>query len=123
LLSEFLIKFLSKTQLTALFNSLTFVMTRQQMTRLTFVMTRQMTHDGSSRTEAAMNNRFLLIFLAVVALTLLCGALTATIAIISPDPPPPFLDRAFNTCIGLFTLGVGAIFGLLGGRSNLSGPE
>jgi hypothetical protein len=68
-----------------------------------------------------MNDR--LIFVAVIAFTLLCGTLTVWIAMISPDPAPPFLDRAFNTCIGLFTLGVGAIFGLLRGRSKPSEPD
>ena len=56
-----------------------------------------------------MNDRFVPIFITVVALTIFCGAIAIGIAILAPDPASSFLDRIFDASIGLFTLGVGTI--------------
>lgn len=64
-----------------------------------------------------MTDRFQVI-LIVLALTLFCGVLATVIAIISPEHASPFVDRLFNTFLGLFSFGAGTIFGLLGGQAD-----
>jgi hypothetical protein len=60
-----------------------------------------------------MRKHFHLVLFAVLSLTAFCGALAVAIAFLAADPV--FVDRAFNTFLGLFTLGVGTVIGLLGG--------
>jgi hypothetical protein len=55
--------------------------------------------------------------LSVFVLTLICGCSAVAIAIFSNNPPPPLIERAFNTLVELFGVGAGAIFGLLGGNA------
>lgn len=64
-----------------------------------------------------MKDRFFLVFISVVVLTTVCGASAVVIAVVSNEPAPPYLDRLFNTFLGLFSVGAGAILGLLGGKS------
>lgn len=67
------------------------------------------------RGTAAMSDKFLI--LVVAGLTVFCGLLAVVLARAAPDPAL-FFERAFNSVLSLFTLGVGAIFGLLrNGRS------
>jgi hypothetical protein len=62
-----------------------------------------------------MTDKFLI--LVVAGVTVFCGLLVCGLAVSAPDPAL-FFERAFNSVLSLFTLGVGAIFGLLhNGRS------
>jgi hypothetical protein len=63
-----------------------------------------------------MFDRFLLVFISVGVLTAVCGASAVAIGLFMPEPAPPYLDRLFDTFLGLFSIGAGAILGLLGGR-------
>ena len=58
-----------------------------------------------------MTDKFLL--LVVLGLTAFCGLLAICLAIFGPDAAL-YYERAFNGMLSLFTLGVGAVFGLLG---------
>lgn len=57
-----------------------------------------------------MTDKFLI--LIVLGLTFFCGLLAVALAVAAPDPSLYF-ERAFNGMLSLFTLGVGAVFGLL----------
>lgn len=62
-----------------------------------------------------MADKFLIIFFTTVALTLICGAVAALIVVLGHDPAPPMMTELYNTSLKLFTAGVGAIIGLVGG--------
>jgi hypothetical protein len=64
-----------------------------------------------------MTDRFLVVFFTVLALTLFCASGAALISLYGPSPLPPHVDRLFSAFVELFVAGVGAIFGLLGGRA------
>jgi hypothetical protein len=57
------------------------------------------------------------VFFTVVGLTLLCGAAAVSIAIFSLEPAPPMVSEVYKTSLQLFNAGMGAVLGLLGGRS------
>ena len=61
-----------------------------------------------------MKDRFILIFGAVVAFTVLCGLLMGAIAIWGPNPQPAPIASLFDTLKYLFTVGGIAIITLLG---------
>jgi hypothetical protein len=63
-----------------------------------------------------MRDRFTIVLLTVVCLTVVCGGLALAIAFTVPAPTP-LLERAFNTLVEMFSVGAGAIFGLLGGNA------
>jgi purine-cytosine permease-like protein len=63
-----------------------------------------------------MADKFSVILLSVVAVTILCGVLMGTIAIYGPAPQPAPIAAVFETLRALFTTGVLSIFGLLGSR-------
>lgn len=62
-----------------------------------------------------MADKFLIVFFTTVGLTLTCGAVATTIALLGHDPSPPMMTELYNTALKLFTAGVGAIIGLVGG--------
>ena len=66
--------------------------------------------------ESVMRDRFNLIFVSAVALTVLCGLLMGAIAIYGPNPQPPPIAAIFETLKYGFTVGMLSIFGLLGTR-------
>jgi hypothetical protein len=68
-----------------------------------------------------MNKQFLLIFSAVVALTIICGGVDGYIAIAYGGRISPSLAEYQEKLSSLFTAGAGAIIGLLGGRASSSG--
>jgi hypothetical protein len=61
-----------------------------------------------------MKDRFNIIFLSAVVLTVLCGVLMGTIAIFGPNPQPAPIGALFETLKYGFTVGMLSIFGLLG---------
>jgi hypothetical protein len=61
-------------------------------------------------------DRFIIVFFAVVAITLACGLMCSAIALYGPDPPPPLLEKSYAAWQEGFVLGLGAIFGLLAGK-------
>jgi hypothetical protein len=62
-----------------------------------------------------MADKFNTVFFTTVAVTLICGAVAASIVVLGHAPAPPMMLDLYNTALKLFTAGVGAIFGLLGG--------
>jgi uncharacterized membrane protein HdeD (DUF308 family) len=64
-----------------------------------------------------MDQRFTVILVTVVGITLTCGGIACIIAMLSPDPARPMTAELFKTCTTLFHTGVGAIIGLLGGHA------
>ena len=63
-----------------------------------------------------MADRFNLVFYTTVCLTLICGAVATCIVVFgSHDPAPPMMTELYNTALKLFTAGVGAVIGLVGG--------
>ena len=62
-----------------------------------------------------MADKFQTIFFTTVGMTLVCGAVAASIVVFGRDPAPPMMLDLYNTALKLFTAGVGAVFGLLGG--------
>jgi hypothetical protein len=62
-----------------------------------------------------MADKFLIIFFTTVALTVLCGSVAVSIVFLGHDPAPPMMTELYNTALKLFTAGVGAIIGLVGG--------
>lgn len=60
-----------------------------------------------------MNDRFGLVFFAVIGLTAFCGLSALFLAIWMPASPPALLERLFNAHLETFTLGVGSIITLL----------
>jgi hypothetical protein len=63
-----------------------------------------------------MSDKFLI--LVVAGITAFCGLLAFGLVVSAPDPTL-FFERAFNSMLSLFTLGVGAIFGLLRNGRNV----
>jgi hypothetical protein len=61
-----------------------------------------------------MADRFLLIFVSAVTVTVLCGVLLGAIAILGPNPQSAAIAAIFETLRTLFAAGVLSIFGLLG---------
>lgn len=61
------------------------------------------------------------VFLSVLCITGLCGAVMVAVALIplflDPNAQSPFLEPLFNTLSYLFSTGVGAVFGMLGSYS------
>jgi hypothetical protein len=64
-----------------------------------------------------MPDRFTIVFLAVLWLTMLCGATACIIALRTKEPAQPMQTELFKTCCAIFQTGVGAIIGLLGGHA------
>jgi hypothetical protein len=64
-----------------------------------------------------MKERFNLVFLAVVGLTVMCGLFMAAIAIWGPNPQPAPIASLFETLKYGFSMGLFSVFGLLGVRS------
>ena len=65
--------------------------------------------------------RFYVILCCVMSLTILSGGGALGLAIEFGDAResfPPALETLFDSFTALFTAGVGAIFGLLGGKAN-----
>ncbi|MDE5446959.1 hypothetical protein GWG65_37635 [Bradyrhizobium sp. CSA207] len=62
-----------------------------------------------------MSDKFLIVFFTTVALTLVCGCAAASVVVFGHDPGPPMMTELYNTALKLFTAGVGAIIGLVGG--------
>lgn len=62
-----------------------------------------------------MADKFLIVFFTTVILTVLSGATAVLIAGFGHEPAPPMAHELFNSTLGLFDAGVGAIIGLLGG--------
>jgi hypothetical protein len=62
-----------------------------------------------------MVDKFRIVFFTTVALTMVCGAAAASIVVLGHDPAPPMMTELYNTALKLFTAGVGAIIGLVGG--------
>jgi hypothetical protein len=62
-----------------------------------------------------MADRFILVFFTTVTITLVCGGVAASIVVLAHDPAPPMMTELYNTALKLFTAGVGAIIGLVGG--------
>ncbi|WFU44892.1 hypothetical protein QA640_21980 [Bradyrhizobium sp. CB82] len=62
-----------------------------------------------------MADKFLIVFFTTVTLTLVCGGVAAFIVAFGHDPGPPMMTELYNTALKLFTAGVGAIIGLVGG--------
>lgn len=65
--------------------------------------------------QAKTPSTFQSIFFTVVALTLLSGA--GSIGLSLPRDPSPQQERLFEICNTTWNLGIGAIFGLLGGTT------
>ncbi|WP_133770441.1 hypothetical protein [Enterovirga rhinocerotis] len=65
-----------------------------------------------------MPDRFLAIFFSVLILTVLCGITALWLALVSPSPAAPYIDRVFNAVVHLFSIGAGAMFGLIGAKAN-----
>jgi hypothetical protein len=64
-------------------------------------------------------DRFLIVFCFVVAITLVCLVGFVLLPLLAPTPPSALIER---TCAALqqgFSLGVGAILGLLGSKALL----
>jgi hypothetical protein len=66
-----------------------------------------------------VKDRFNLIFMSAVTLTVLCGILMGAIAIYGPNPQPPPIASLFDTLKYLFTVGGLSILTLLGTRAPL----
>jgi hypothetical protein len=64
-----------------------------------------------------MFDKFTLVLLITTAFTVLNFSAAAGIALGFPDAASPFVTELYNTSIKLFTAGVGAIIGLLGGHA------
>jgi hypothetical protein len=64
-----------------------------------------------------MADKFQLVFFTTVAFTLLNFGAASMIAIRNPETKSPMVAELYNTSIKLFTAGVGAIIGLLGGHA------
>ncbi|WP_143024109.1 hypothetical protein [Maricaulis salignorans] len=62
-----------------------------------------------------MKNSFTFLVNTVLLVSLSCGAGAFAIAILAIFLDSPFFEPLFNAAAGLFTFGVGAIFGLIGG--------
>jgi ABC-type polysaccharide/polyol phosphate export permease len=71
--------------------------------------------------ENAMTDRFLLIFVSEVTVTVLCGVLLGVIAIFGPNPQSAAIAASFETLRILFAAGVSSIFALLGAYFRPSG--
>jgi hypothetical protein len=65
------------------------------------------------------DNKFTIIFISAVTLTVLCGLLMGALAIFGPNPHPPPIAALFDTLKYGFTVGMLSIFGLLGTRQPL----
>jgi hypothetical protein len=64
-----------------------------------------------------MQQNFRLIFFAVLTVTLLCGVAATTLALIGSNPLPPAQQTIVDSMLHGFQIGMGTVFGLLGGRS------
>ena len=64
-----------------------------------------------------MSDKFQLVFFTAAAFTLLNFGAAVSIAVALPDTKSPIVAELYNTSIKLFTAGVGAIIGLLGGHA------
>jgi hypothetical protein len=64
---------------------------------------------------ALVESHFKLIFLVVTGLTVLLLAMELAIAALAGDPSDA-MNRVFDTCDNGFKVGIGAIFGLMGGK-------
>jgi hypothetical protein len=62
-------------------------------------------------------DKFQLVFFTTTAFTLLNFGAAVSIAFAVPDTKSPIVNELYNTSIKLFTAGVGAIIGLLGGHA------
>ena len=63
-----------------------------------------------------MSRQFLLVFVSVVFLTILCGCASGYIAVVYPQMSPSLAEYQEKLSC-LFTAGGGAIIALLGGRA------
>jgi hypothetical protein len=69
-----------------------------------------------------MADRFSIVFKASIKLTLFCGFVAGGIALLAQEPH--YLSRIFDTCVGLFMAGVGAVLALIGSASqSVNGQE
>jgi hypothetical protein len=64
-----------------------------------------------------MSRQFLLVFVSVVFLTILCGFASGYIAVVYGTQMSPSLAEYQEKLSCLFTAGAGAIIALLGGRA------
>lgn len=62
-----------------------------------------------------MQERFRFIFLTVVSLSVFCGISAFAVAVVAVSFSSPFFEPLFDGLMALFTFGVGAVFGLIGG--------
>ncbi|EKU96565.1 hypothetical protein Lepto7375DRAFT_0029 [Leptolyngbya sp. PCC 7375] len=65
--------------------------------------------------KPSISNEFQQVFFTVVILTLTSGATLIFFA--QEKDPSPYQNRVFETCAATWQMGVGAIFGLLGGKA------
>jgi hypothetical protein len=70
-----------------------------------------------------MYGKFELIFLSVVLLTIMCGCAAGLFAVLEPSTASPLATRFFDASLQAFVLGMGAVFGLLGGHSFQEKPK
>ena len=70
-----------------------------------------------------MKDRFNLIFVSAVTLTLFCGLLMGAIALYGPTQLTPAIAAVFETFKYGFTVGMLSIFALLGPRSGNRPPR
>jgi hypothetical protein len=67
--------------------------------------------------DAWMNDNFRLIFYAVLLLTLLSGTASFAIVVIGSTPLTASQQTIADSMLQAFHVGIGTVFGLLGGRS------
>jgi hypothetical protein len=64
-----------------------------------------------------MPDKFIIVLVSVLWLTMLCGITACVIAMKSKEPVQQMQAELFKTCCSVFQTGVGAIIGLLGGHA------
>jgi hypothetical protein len=71
----------------------------------------------SRQKDTYMADKFQLVFFTTTAFTLLNFGTATAIATMLPETKSAIVTELYNTSIKLFTAGVGAIIGLLGGHA------
>jgi hypothetical protein len=70
-----------------------------------------------------MNENFRLVFGAVLSVTLLCGVAAIAMSMLGDGSLAPAQQSILDSMLHVFQVGIGLIFGLLGGRSFSDTPK